>query len=297
MRSPPVVPWFLLVPALAAAILLAGCSGGGRKPAAGQDAAQARPAKADREQKMLGDDRTVAVSELSQADRQEIARAWHQFQTHSPLWRISLRSLVERGGAAPYILSENLFRHFFRASTRNDKAEINRVAGSVRVIGEPAAAYFAKPLVEDLVPLGKPVVAEVTNPENPEERIKKTFHHFQIDDLTRRDAARVLVAIGPPAVPTLASDKVLRLARPSGRRYAAIALGMIGDDAAVAALSDLLTSATDWQDRAAAVKGLGAALEKNPAARAALERASNDQDAFVRKKADEALAGRLKLPF
>jgi len=277
--------------------VLCGCSGGARKPSADQNAAQAGPEKADRAQKTLGDDRRVAVSELSPADKQEIARAWRQFQTHSPLWRISLRSLVERGGAAPYVLSENLFRHFFKASTRNNKAEINRVAGSVRVIGEPAAAYFAKPLVEDLVPLGKPVVAEVTDPTNPEERIKKTFHHFQIDDLTRRDAARVLAAIGPPAVPTLASDKVLRLARPSGRRYAAIALGKIGNDAAVAALAGLLETATDWQDRAAAVKGLGAALEKNPSARAPLERAAQDKDAFVRKKAGEALAGRMRLPF
>ncbi len=245
----------------------------------------------------VGDDREVDVSALSQLERREIERAWAQFLNHSPLWTVTLRTIVQRGGAGPYVVSENLFRHFFRASIYSKKGEILRVARSAAVIGEPAVAYFAKPLVADLVPLGKAVVAEVPDPDDPKSRIKKTFHHFQIDDFTRRDAARVLVAIGPPAVPTLASPALLHRARASGRRYAAFALGRIGNDAAVDALIGFLAQATDWQDRAAAVQALGAALRKNRRAQAPLEQALGDSDAFVRKKADEALAGRTRLPF
>ena len=300
-----------LRPAQAAAFLaapllilsLCACSGGGaarggaQKKAGPEARAAAGTKEANRKNRSLGDDRKVAVADLTPVEREEITRAWQQFKTHSALWRISLHAIVERKGAGSYVLAENLFRHFFTASVYSNRAEIRRVAASVRVIGEPAVAYFAKPLVESLVPLGKPVVAEVTDPDKPDTKIKKTFHHFKIDDFTRRDAAWVLSQIGPPAVPTLSSDKLLRAAPPSGRRYAAMALGKIGDDAAVRALSRHLQTAQDWQDRAAAVKGLGEAMKRNPAARAALERASEDPDAFVRKKADEALSGRTKLPF
>lgn len=269
-----------------------GCSSG--QGNSGGRAARGQPPR--RSGPRVGDDREVKVSDLSTADRRQIAEAWQQFLTRSPLWKINLRIIADRGGAGPYMLSENLFRHFFTASIYSQPQEVDRVARSAAVIGEPAVAYFTKPLVTDLVPLGKPVVAEVPDPNDPQCRIKKTFHHFQIDDLTRRDAARVLVAIGAPAVPGLASATSLREARPSGRRYAAFALGKIATDEAVAALDRMLRAAGDWQDRAAAVQALGAASRKNATARAPLERALQDPDTFVRKKADQALAGRSKLP-
>ncbi len=272
--------------------VLAACSGG----ASGAGKAQAaKPTDPDRIQ--VGDRRNVEVSKLSRAEMAEIERAWSQFLAGSPLWRISLHSIVERGGAGPYVLSENLFRYFFQASIHSKKGEVQRVARSAAIIGEPAVAYFAKPLVEDLVPLGKPVEAMVPDPNDPKSRIRKTFHHFQIDDFTRRDAAKVLVAIGEPAVPTLASAPLLTAARPSGRRYAAFALGKIGSPAAVEALARHYAATSDWQDRAAAVKALGAALKKSPEARAVLERATQDPDHFVREQADKALAGRSKLSF
>ncbi|MDJ0521610.1 MAG: HEAT repeat domain-containing protein [Planctomycetota bacterium] len=281
--------------ALVLCLLLAACAGDEATSGSRQrDDAAAPP---DPSRIRLGDQRQVEMGSLSAADKMEIERAWRQFLARSPVWRVSLRSIVSRGGAGPYVLSENLFRHFFTASIHSRKSEINRVASSAAVIGEPAAAYFAKPLVEDLVPLGKAVVAEVPDPNDPSARIKKTFHHFQIDDFTRRDAARVLIAIGEPAVPTLASPELLERARPSGRRYAAFALGRIGNDAAVAALERHLATATDWQDRAAAVQGLGAALRKNERVRPILERAARDPDPFVQRKAEEALRGRTKLPF
>lgn len=290
MWTPRTVPLVLLA---LAALPLAGCSSGSGGQPEVRQGARAPRATGPR----LGDDREIKVSDLSAADRRQIAQAWQQFLARSPLWRISLRIIVDQGGAGPYVLSENLFRHFFTASIYSQPQEIDRVARSAAVIGEPAAAYFAKPLVTDLVPLGKPVVAEVPDPNDPQSRVKKTFHHFQIDDLTRRDAARVLVAIGAPAVPTLSSSALLREARPSGRRYAAFALGRIATNEAVAALARMLRDAGDWQDRAAAVQALGAALARNAAARVPLEQALRDPDPFVSKKAEEALAGQAKLPF
>ena len=275
------------------ALTLTACSS---DPAGGSKGKADEARKPDPNRIRLGDERNVDVGRLSSADRMEIERAWRQFLSGSPIWRVSLKSIVSRGGASPYVLSENLFRHFFTASIHSKKREIDRVARSAAMIGEPAVAYFAKPLVEDLVPLGKAVIAEVPDPDDPKSRIKKTFHHFQIDDFTRRDAARVLVAIGEPAVPTLASPALLEKARPSGRRYAAFALGKIGSDGAIDALERHLARASDWQDRAAAVQALGAALKKNRRAEAALERATRDPDSFVRKKADQALAGKTKLP-
>ncbi|MDF1701502.1 MAG: HEAT repeat domain-containing protein [Planctomycetota bacterium] len=278
---------FALLPVLGA------CSSGASKGAGAKTAAE--PA-VDPDRIQVGDARAVEVSKLSAGEKAEIQRAWSQFLAGSPLWRISLYTIVERGGAGPYVLSENLFRHFFQASIYNQKAEINRVARSAAIIGEPAVAYFAKPLVEDLVPLGKAVEANVPDPDDPKRRIKKTFQHFQIDDFTRRHAAKVLIAIGEPAVATLSSPQLLQAARPSGRRYAAFALGRIGSDAAVAALTRHYDQTADWQDRAAAVKALGAAMPSNPAARTTLERALKDKDQFVRDQADRALTGRVKLP-
>lgn len=299
MLPPTMKPQRLPVCLLLATLFVSACSsgGGGAQTKAQKPAAGTQPGVRTEKTIRVGDQRQVSASALSPMEKAEIQRAWQQFVTNSPLWRVSLRSLSKRKTAAPYVLSEYLFRHFFTASLHSRKDEIDRVARSVRVIGEPAAAYFAKPLVADLVPLGKAVVVEVPDPKDPSARIKKTFHHFQIDDFTRRDAARVLVAIGPGAVSTLSSPALLRDARPSGRRYAAFALGRIATDEAVDALGRHLAQAPDWQDRAAAAEALGAALEKNERARPLLEGASKDSDPFVRKKAGEALAGRVKIPF
>ncbi len=193
------------------------------------------------------------------------------------------------------MLSENLFRYFWSASKYNKRAEISRVAYEAKAVGEPAVAYFTKPLVTDLWPLPEPVTVQVFNPDNPREPIEKTFQHFDIDDLTRQHATFVLAAIGPPAVPTLTSPAVLRSSVASAPRYAAYALGAIGTPPAIDQLGTLLRTRSDWQDRAAAAKGLGFALRKDPSnakVRAFLEGARGDPDRFVREKVDEGLAGR-----
>jgi HEAT repeat protein len=107
--------------------------------------------------------------------------------------------------------------------------------------------------------------------------------------------AAILAAIGEPAVPTLTADAYLRQSSSSARRYVMKALGRVGSDRAVDALASML-SAADWQDRGVAASALGVALafRKNERARPALERARGDPDEFVRRKVEEALAGKTK---
>jgi hypothetical protein len=244
----------------------------------------------------VGDQRIVPIHELDAADREEFGRSWRLFVEDHPDWPAARDRWLARGGAAPYVLSEALFLHFWRASCANRRDVIARVGENAHVVGEPAVAYFVKPLVTDRWPLKEPVRTEVFNPDNPREPIHKTFTHYDIDNVTRQHAAHVLAMIGEPAVPTLASPTVLDAAVPAAPRLAAYILGAIGSDDAVAALTRLL-SRPDWQDRGAAAKGLGFALKRNPAARAPLEQALKDPDAFVRRKAEEALAGRTRIEF
>jgi hypothetical protein len=238
----------------------------------------------------------VRVEDLAPGDLAEFQRAWAQFVGDHPRWPVAVRAWIGRGGAAPYVLSENLFNYFWSASGARRRDALDRVGEVASWIGEPAVAYFAKPLVTDSVPLARPVTVDVPDPDDPSATKKKTFQSFAMDDMTRQDAARVLARIGAPAVPTLASPAVLRDARPTARRFAAYALGRIGSPEAVRALREMLTSHADWQDRAAAAQGLGLALDEEPAARAALEAARSDPDEFVRRKVEEALSGRVRVP-
>ncbi len=245
----------------------------------------------------VGDRRVVQGSKLGARDMAAFKRAWKLFLAKSPRWEDSRDDWLERGGAAPYVLSENLFRYFWSASLHGKTKEVDRVVENAAIIGEPAVAYFAKPLATDKVELPRPVEVEEEDPDDHRKMRTRTIRHMQIDDTTRRDAARVLVAIGPPALAELQRPAILRRGRPAARRYAAIAMGKIGTPEAVEVLTDLVRTEDDFQIRAAAVKGLGAALKNNESARAPLEEATRDKDRFVRRKAEEALAGKSKLPF
>jgi len=285
---------------LAFAVLLSvpvvACSSGG---GGGRDkgAASAAPTT-DGNSSQIGDDRMVRTSNLSDEELQAFRVAWRHFVGHSAVWPIYRDEWLERGGAAPYVLSENLFRYFWSAALVGKKREIERVAETAEAIGEPAVAYFAKTLVTDRWPLSKPITTEIMDPNNLNKRIKKTFSHFEMDDTTRQYAARVIAAIGPSAVPTLASDVVLKNARPTSRRYAAYALGRIKSPAAVDALLTMLQTAPSWQDRAAAATALVEAAETDDRVkRALLAAADNDRDKFVRRKANRALAGADRITF
>jgi len=245
----------------------------------------------------VGDDRRVDLSHLTPQEVAGFESAWRLFVSHDRRWPAARDRWLEQGGAAPYVLAENLFRYFWSASKYNLRAEVRRVGLEASHVGEPAVAYFTKPLVTDLWPLEKPVTALVFNCNDPKKPIRKTFTKYDIDDMTRQHAAEVLAYIGPPAVPTLLSSTVQDSPVPSAKRYAAYALGAIATDEAVAALGRQVKTAKRWQDRGAAAKGLGFALRKNPAARPPLEEALQDSDPFVRKKAAEALAGKTRLEF
>jgi hypothetical protein len=275
----------LLLPSLLA--VLAGCSSGGARA----------PARPPPESGVVGDRREVAVRELTPQDLAEFERSWALFVAHDPRWPAARDRWLEKGGAAPYVLSENLFRYFWSASKFRRMDEVVRVGESAAKVGEPAVAYFAKALVTDRWPLQEPVTTSVFNADDPGKPLRRTFTHFEVDDMTRQHSARVLASIGPPAVPTLASPAVLASASRSSRVYGAYALGTIATDEAVRALAGVLAASADWQTRGAAAKALGFALGTNPAAREPLEAARADPDEFVRRKVEEALRGRVRLEF
>jgi len=266
----------------------AACSGGGARPPQPSDPARPAPG-ANR--------RDVGASPSTQQDVEWYRQAWSRFVAEDPTWPSDRTRWLAKGDAAATLLSENLFRYFWRASKGRRRDLIGRVSNEAKFIGAPAVPYFTKALVTDRWPLKEPLTVEVFNPDNPNQPVKKTFTHYDIDDVTRQHAAYVLASIGEPAVPTLASSSVLGSPVSSSRRYGAYALGAIGNDQAVQALGRMLRSSADWQDRGAAAKGLGFALRRNPAARPLLEQALRDADDFVRRKAKEGLEGKTRIEF
>lgn len=306
-------------PSLALLLLLtaasAGCAGGtggsgtggaggaGGARAAARERPDGNEAEAAREAEKRGalaarsgPDRVVEAGALSEEELAEFRRGWRFFLDRDPRWVRARTDWLARGGAAPYLLAENLFRYFWSASTLMKKDEVLRVGKEAAFVGEPAVGYFADLLVLAKWPLRESKTTQVFDPETGKPRAT-TITHLEIDDVSRQNAALVLAAIGAPAVPTLASPAVLGAATPSTRTYAAYALGKIGDDASVAALAGVLATGTDWKQRGAAAKALGFALPRNPAARAPLEGALRDPDAFVRRKAQDALDGKGNLEF
>ncbi len=274
-------------------LALGACSSGGggngtaATPGQGASAPQERPTS-----RAATSDRAVEVGALTADDQAEMQRAWRLFLDRDPRWARARGDWIGKGPAARTVLAENLFRYFWSASGVLKKDEILRVGQEAAHVGEEATVYFADLLALDKWPLREATQATVFDPDNASRPGSVKVTHLSIDDVTRQNAALVLAMIGPAAVPTLSSPAILTAPRPSSRTYALYALGTIGNDAAVATLGSYLGSGADWKDRGAAAKALGFALAKNPGARSHLERALEDPDAFVRKKAQEALDGK-----
>jgi hypothetical protein len=279
------------VVALAAAALACGCAGGARgrpergaPPAAGVPSATAT----DGGTPYFVDDREVGRP--TRADFQEFNRAWALFVRRDPGWPAARDRWLARGGAAPYVLSENLLRYFWSATAYGRRDDIDYVAANAKAAGEPAVGYFANFLILESWPLKEPVAIRTSD------GTRRTVTRFDNDDVTRQHLTIVLSTIGKPAVARLLTPPFLRSGTPSARRYVMYTLGRIGTDEAVDGLAGML-SEPDWQDRASAVKALGFALFSNPRAKEPLLRAKADADPFVRKKAAEALQGRARGEF
>jgi len=279
----------LLVPAF---LLIGACNSAGQGQATG-GGAKPQPEKPSLPTTRAGTaDRQVDVGSLTAEDQAEMQRAWRLFLDADPRWARARADWIAKGPAARTILAENLFRYFWSASGVMKKDEILRVGREAAFVGEEATVYFADLLALDKWPLREATTTNVFDPDNASRPGTVTVTHISIDDVTRQNAALVLSLIGATAVPTLSKPEILAAPRPSSRTYALYALGTIGNDAAVSTLGAFLASGAEWKDRGAAAKALGFALQKNPGARAPLERALQDPDAFVRKKAQEALDGK-----
>lgn len=239
------------------------------------------------ESPVVVDDRFVG--RLTAEDFAEFNRAWALFVRKDRAWPEARDRWLQKGGAAPYVLAENLLRYFVSASAYGDRKDLAWVAVSAKKVGEPAVGYFGSLLLTDERRLERPVAAR------GKDGSVRQLDRWVNDDVTRQHLAAVLAYVGEAAVATLGSDAYLRAPSPNARRYVIYALGRIGTDRAVDALGPVLGFPA-WQDRGAAAKALGVALAygKNERARPWLERAKADPDEFVRKKVEEALAGRSK---
>lgn len=232
------------------------------------------------------------VGRLTPSDFAEFNRAWALFVHKDRLWPVARDAWVARGGAAPFVLAENLFKYFLSATAWGDRKDIYRIADGARAAGEASVGYFGNLLIRDTWPLHEPIVVRQAD------GTRKEYREWTNDDVTRQHLTIILAAIGDPAVARLSSEPYLHSPLPSARHYVLAALGRIGNDAAVDVVARVLTS-SDWQDRGYAAKALGFALtyKKNERARAPLERALTDSDEFVRKKAKEGLDGKTKSEF
>lgn len=299
-----------LLGAVLGALLAGGCVGGvksGRRPAfepppeepagpVGQDpdvASANPPGSRDEpvvETPVILEDRYVGT--INDRDLADLRRDWRLFLRKDRAWPEARDRWLARGGPFPYVIAENLLRYFLSASAYGDRRDLSWIAVSAKKIGEPSVGYFGSLLILDQRPLQQAVRLK------GKDGTVKLVQTWINDDVTRQQLAMILAYVGEPAVATLSSDAYLRGSSSNARRYVMYALGRIGSDRAVDALAPML-GAGDWQDRATAAKSLGVALAagRNERARAPLLRAANDPDAFVRKKVEEALAGRSKLDF
>jgi hypothetical protein len=225
------------------------------------------------------------VGRLRAEDWTAFNRAWALFVRGAPAWPEARDAWLRRGGAAPYVLAENLLRYFWSATKHRYRDEVAKVGKEAALVGEPAVGYFANFLVLDSWPLKVPLRVTSSTGE------VRLVRQWENDDVTRRDLAIVLAAIGPPAVAKLSSEPFLRSKSPSARRYVLYALGRIATDVSVDAVASALADPS-WQVRGEATVALGLALAKNERARPALDRAARDADPFVRKQAAKALSGK-----
>lgn len=277
----------------AIALCLAGCSGGPSGAGTGPGPASVE-VPAQRPVARLGAGRTVDIASLRPEDHAQMASSWRLFVEQDPRWPGARSAWVERGPAARQVLAENLFRYFWSASTLMRKDAILRVGKEVAFVPEEGTLLFGELLALERWPLREATQALVFDPDNATRPGVATYTHLGIDDMTRQYAAMVLAVAGPVSVPVLSRPEILGGPRPVARTQAYYALGTIGNDAALAVLARELAAARDWQQRGAAVKALGFALQRNPAARPLVEGCLSDPDPFVRRKAEEALEGRAR---
>lgn len=281
----------LLAPAALGACAGAGPGAGG----AGREGAAEVPQEAGgRPAARLGAGRAVDIQALTPGDMVEMQRAWRLFVEQDPRWPAARATWVAKGPAARQVLAENLFRYFWSASTLMRKDGVLRVGQEVSHVPEEGTLLFGELLALERWPLREATQALVFDPDNATRPGVATYTHLGIDDMTRQYAAMVLAVAGPASVPVLSRPEILGGPRPVARTQAYYALGTIGNDAALAVLQRELASARDWQQRGAAVKALGLAMPRNPAARPLVEGCLADPDPFVRRKAEEALAGRTR---
>src|SRR5687767_5441787 len=119
------------------------------------------------------------VGRISEEDFTVFRNDWLLFVRKDRAWPEARARWLARGGAAPYVLAENLLRYFVSASAYGDRRDLNWIAVTARKIGEPAVGYFGSLLLLDERPLDRPVSVRDADGNPRELRVWKN------DDVTR----------------------------------------------------------------------------------------------------------------
>lgn len=200
--------------------------------------------------------------------------ALKQFSRQDPNWESSRREWLAMGERETQFLVQTMWGALLASQKRNAPDLVERARHELALIGEPSI-----PMMADVLATGE--VGTAYDAEG-------VGHPLQIDDLQRREAAEVLSIIGAPAVPATLSA-LQRAETKSGKRFALLALGNMGDRGGEAATSTLAewSRAEDVLHRIEAVTGMRNA--KDGATRAALLAALSDEEEIVRYRAAESL--------
>ena len=219
------------------------------------------------------------TSETFAGDTQAfMADGLRQFSRGDPEWPKTRARWLSLGEDESEFLVTSMFAALIKAQRMHATDLVDGARDELVAIGPRAAPFLADVLAVGTV---RTVYDEVNEREVP----------VRVDDDARREASNVLARIGAPAAPAVASA-LSRAETKSGRRFALLALGDMGEGGGAAARDALVrwSRDSDWVLRVEAVHGLRNL--RDDVSRRTLEAALSDDESLVRQKAAEALAER-----
>jgi hypothetical protein len=202
----------------------------------------------------------------------------HQFSAGDPKWEQTRAQWLAMGPDESDALVQYIWTALLRFQTLDRPREVEKARHELAVIGGPSVPLLTAFLVGGTI--------RTTVDRDTGER-----KDVVVDDAARDEASRILGLIGAPS--TSAVREALEQApTKSGKRFALLTLGYIGERGGDAASEPLVRYARDPDDvlRVVAVDSLQ--FFHDEGSRSALIQALGDPESLVRRKAAESLRNR-----
>ncbi len=202
----------------------------------------------------------------------------HQFSANDPRWEQTRAQWLAMGPDEADALVQYLWGALLRMQTLDHPREVERARHELAVIGEPSVPLLSAFLV------GGTIRTTVDRDTGEKKDVV-------VDDAARDEASRILGLIGAPAAPAV-RDALERAPTKSGKRFALMTLGYIGERGGDAASEPLVRYSRDSDDvlRVVAVDSLQYFHDEGT--RSALIQSLGDSEGLVRRKAAESLKNR-----